>query len=338
MVWKTNNAHTVTVHLIHGKQGIKNIDFQQWCPRCEIRHGVPHGIDDSAIHASIVVCLNIISLSANSADNNHDYTQSDQNREALVVSRAAKTRLSVNAIINCFQKFSKMVNTRSSIFETFWETAAFTRSLILAVYGVLKRGETSIPITRLLARNYGSSEYSPIIREIGSPKIGVIGSIVDAVTSIVRFSMQFALQCMYAVHCTHSRTVPYFRHHGLCGSVRRAFSTWLPEITVHPACYQTCCHHELNACASSFCRNIRSTLYCGNVLCVRISLAMNAVGVDSALTWTPTTALDSYLLGRRHLTYQKQRNLNTNFLFSACHFSHELVFDLVRNKVKSCPR
>ena len=61
------------------------------------------------------------------------------------------------------------------------------------------RGETSIPVTRLLARNYGSSDYSP--------KIRVIGLILNAVTSIVRTSMQCALQCMYA--CSKLYTFPY---------------------------------------------------------------------------------------------------------------------------------
>ena len=65
--------------------------------------------------------------------------------------------------------------------------------------GPNSRGETSITITRLLAGNYGSSEYSP--------KIRIIGSTLSAVTSVVRISMQSAVQCMHAVHCTHSRTV-----------------------------------------------------------------------------------------------------------------------------------
>ena len=55
----------------------------------------------------------------------------------------------------------------------------------------------SIPITRLVARNYGPSEYSP--------KIRVIGSILSAVTSVARINMQCAVQCMvvgrqYRVH------------------------------------------------------------------------------------------------------------------------------------------
>ena len=124
-------------------------------------------------------------------------------------------------------------NSRIDIFETSSHsrprTNHHTRTIILLEFPLLATlmlvasydlidimGKTSTPLTRLFARKYGPSEYSP--------KIRVIGSILSAVTSVVRISMQCAVHACSTYTCLNGTVLPHPRH-GVRGSVRGAFST-----------------------------------------------------------------------------------------------------------------
>ena len=108
---------------------------------------------------------------------------------------------------------------------------------------------------------------------------------------------------------------------------------------------QTRYYHELHVCTSA-----QNALHCTAVLLFVsvVSLALNNVGVDSALTRTATAGLDSYLLGRRHILTSGEAaevgrmpkfgaKFELVYPFSVCHFLHALVLIIppVRCAVKT---